>query len=129
MNRRGITLIEAIASVLMVAVVVTGIMHMVARAFETAERSRRAIELEAMFKSRLDVVALMTENDFLSLPDTLQQGVFEWPLDEYAWRMEVEPSADDIGVYQLRLEITWPPNHRATVESAAYRRPAITTVQ
>ncbi len=129
MTRRGISLVETIASILMVALVATAAMRLVAQEFDTAERARRAVELETMTKARLDVVSLMTEDDFLSLPDSLQGGVFDWPLDEYSWSMSVTPSAEDIGVYDIELEISWYPDHRYVVQSAAYRRPAITTVQ
>ncbi len=129
MNRRGISLIETIASVLMVALVATAVMQLVAQEFDTAERARRAVELEPMVKSRLDVLGLLTEDDLLSLPDTLQGGVFDWPLDEYAWTMTAIPSSEDIGVFDIELEITWPPDHSYLVQTSVYRRPAITTVQ
>ena len=89
---------------------------------KTAERARRAIEVEALATSRLDFLALMNDRDLQDLPDSVSKGEFEKPLDSYKWTTTAHPRSEQAGVYDVLVTVTWSEGSYA-LHSALYRRP------
>jgi len=90
----------------------------------TAEKSRRAIEAEALASSRLEFLDLMSDQELQTLPDSVQQGKFPAPLDEYSWKTASTPYTDQAGVYDVRITVTWPTGSY-TVKTYVYRQPPL----
>jgi prepilin-type processing-associated H-X9-DG protein len=82
--------------------------------------------VESLATERLVFLWLLADRDFQSLPDSVAQGQFDPPLDEYKWTTEVTPSAAYAGLYDVRVNIAWA-DGSFTVSSAQYRRPPINT--
>jgi len=91
-----------------------------------AERSRRAIEAEALATSRLDFMDLLNDRELQALPDSVEKGKFDPPLDEYSWKTTSAPFADQAGVYAIHVTIEWP-SGSYTLRSYAYRTPPFAT--
>ncbi len=126
--RRGISLFEAIAALAIVAVTSVSALAAVGAEMRTAERARRAIEIEALITERVDYLSTMTDRELQSLPDTVASGRFEVPFEEYEWTTESTPSTLYAGLYDVEISVAWPGGtHRVT--SAVYRRPPIATVR
>lgn len=124
--RRGISLFEAIAALAIVAVTSVSALAAVGAEMRTAEKARRAIEVEALLAERVDYLSIMTDRELQSLPDTVANGRFEAPFEEYEWTTETAPSAMYPGLYDVDITLSWPGgSHRVT--SAVYRRPALAT--
>ena len=128
--RRGISLFEAVAGLTIVGMVAASAMAATAREMRTAARARRALEVEALATSRLDWMALTTDVQLQSLPDSIARGTFPDPLAEYSWRTTVEPVAQESGLYDVAVSIRWKDGDKdATYDlrSRLYRRPVVTT--
>jgi hypothetical protein len=91
-----------------------------------AERSRRAIEAEALATSRLDFIDLLNDRELQALPDSVEKGKFDPPLDEYSWKTTSTPLADQAGVYTIHVTVDWP-SGSYTLRSYAYRTPPFAT--
>src|SRR5678815_5393584 len=76
-TRRGITLLEAVAAIAIVGMTAVGALEAVGGGMRTAERAKRAIEVEALATSRLEVMNLLTDQELQSLPDSIEDGKFE----------------------------------------------------
>jgi type II secretory pathway pseudopilin PulG len=117
---------EAVVAVAVVGMTAVGALEAVGSDMRTAARSKRAIEAEALGTSRLQFMDLLTDRELQSLPDSVQNGKFPAPLDEYAWITTSTPLADQAGVYDVRVTVTWP-NGSYVLKSYQYRLPPLTT--
>jgi hypothetical protein len=60
------------------------------------------------------------------LPDSVESGKFAVPLDEYSWKTTSTPYADQAGVYDVRITVSWPAGSY-TVKTYVYRQPPLAT--
>jgi type II secretory pathway pseudopilin PulG len=120
--RRGITLFESVAALTIVGVVAISALEAVGAEMRTAERARRALEVEALATQRLDGMDLLTDQELQAIPDSVAEGTFDAPLDEYEWTTTSAPVADQPGVYAVTVEITWESGSYA-LNTQMYRRP------
>ncbi|MBK7596062.1 MAG: type II secretion system protein [Gemmatimonadetes bacterium] len=123
-NNRGVTLFETVAAMTLVAITAVSAMAAVGAELRTAEKARHTLEAEALATTRLDQLALLTDRELLSLPDTIAQGDFEAPLADYSWETTSAASNAQAGVYDVVVTVSWPTG-RYTITSALYRRPAV----
>ena len=89
----------------------------------TAERARRALEVEALATQRIDFAALLNFQELAVLPDTVAKGKFDPPLDTYQWETTSTPLADQAGVYDVRVHVLWDKNESYLPRIYLYRRP------
>jgi type II secretory pathway pseudopilin PulG len=124
--RAGISLLEAVVAIAIVGMTAVGALEAAGGDMRAAERSRRAIEAEALATSRLDFMDLLTDRELQALPDSVDKGKFDAPLDEYSWKTTSTPLADQAGVYTIRITVEWP-SGSYTLRSYAYRTPPFAT--
>jgi type II secretory pathway pseudopilin PulG len=122
--RRGITLFESVAALTIVGLVAISAMEAVGAEMRTAERARRALEVEALATQRLDALELLTDQELQVIPDSVAAGKFDTQLDEYSWVIEYSPVSEQPGVYDVALTITWD-NGSYPIRTKTYRRPRL----
>jgi type II secretory pathway pseudopilin PulG len=122
--RHGITLFESIAALTIVGLVAISAMETVGAEMRTAERARRALEVEALATQRLDAMDLLSDQELQAIPDSVAAGTFDAPLDEYSWTIESNPVAEQPGVYDVALTIAWD-NGSYPIRTKMYRRPRL----
>ena len=122
--KRGITLFESVAALTIVGLVAISALEAVGAEMRTAERARRALEVEALATQRLDALELLNDQELQVIPDSIATGTFEAPMEEYSWTIESEPVADQPGVYDVALNITWE-NGTYPIRTKMYRRPRL----
>lgn len=123
--RKGITLFEAVAAVAIVGTTAAAAMSAVGSQYRTTTRAQRALVVEALATSRLDFLELLDQDrDLQALPDTVAQGEFPAPMDEYTWKTEVSPISDEPGLYSVLVTVLWK-DGQYQLKSRAYRRPAL----
>ena len=122
--RKGFSLMEAVAAVAIVGMTSVGALEAVGGDMRTAERSKRAIEAEALATSRLEFLDLMTDRELQALPDSVSSGKFAPPLDEYSWTSTSTPVTEQAGVYDVRVTVTWP-NGSYVLKSYQFRVPPL----
>lgn len=125
-SRSGISLLEAVVAIAIVGMTAVSALEAAGGDMRAAERSRRAIEAEALATSRLDFMDLLTDRELQALPDSVEKGKFAAPLDEYSWKTTSTPLADQAGVYTIHITVDWP-NGSYTLRSYAYRTPPFAT--
>jgi type II secretory pathway pseudopilin PulG len=125
-DRRGVTLFEAVAAMAIVGMTAIGALEAAGAQMRAAERARRAVEAASLAQQRLDWLEFLSETQLRALPDTVKEGVFPEPLDEYSWETEAEPYPTQAGVYRVAVRVYW--ERRAQnfeLKTYAYRRPVI----
>lgn len=124
--RRGFSLLEAVAAVAVVGMTAVGALSAAGGELRTAERARRALEVEALATARMDFMNLLYDSDLQALPDSVSKGTFDKPLDEYSWTATSAAYSDQAGVYDVRVTIKWA-DGQYTERTYMYRRPAVAT--
>jgi type II secretory pathway pseudopilin PulG len=122
--RSGITLFESVAALTIVALVAISALEAVGAEMRTAERARRALEVEALATQRLDAMDLLTDQELQAIPDSVAAGKFDPPLDEYSWTTASTPVAEQPGVYDVTLTIDWE-SGTYPIKTKVYRRPRL----
>jgi type II secretory pathway pseudopilin PulG len=125
-RRRGITLLEAVAAIAIVGMTAVSALEAVGGDMRTAERAKRAIEVEALATSRLEVMNLLTDQELQSLPDSIQDGKFAAPLDDYTWKATSTPVSDQAGLYTVHVTVNWT-NGSYALKTYMYRTPRLVT--
>src|SRR5439155_25043913 len=92
----------------------------------TAERARRALEVEALATQRLDFMELLSDRELQALPDSVEKGKFDKPLDEYSWKTSSASVPDQAGVYDVHVTVEWPEGTYGA-HTYLYRRPRLVT--
>jgi type II secretory pathway pseudopilin PulG len=124
--RRGISLFEAVVAIAIVGMTSVAALESVGGGMRTAEKARRMTEAEALATSRMEMLDLLTDRELQALPDSVQEGKFPAPLDEYSWKTTSEPIADKSGVYAIRITVTWPTG-TYVIHTNQYRLPPVFT--
>ena len=117
---------EAVVAITIVGLTSVSALEAVGGDMRTAERARRAIEIEALANSRLEFMDLMTDRELQALPDSVEEGKFLPPLDEYSWKTTSTPVSDLPGVYDVHVTIDWPMGSYV-VSTYQYRQPVFAT--
>ena len=122
--RKGITLFESVAALTIVGLVAISALEAVGAEMRTAERARRALEVEALATQRLDALELLNDQELQVIPDSVASGTFDAPMDEYSWTVASAPVSEQPGVYDVALDITWE-NGTYPIRTKMYRRPRL----
>jgi type II secretory pathway pseudopilin PulG len=125
-SRSGISLLEAVVAIAIVGITSVAALEASAGEMRTAERSRRALEVEALATSRLDFMELLNDRELEALPDSVEKGKFASPLDAYTWKTTSAPISQQPGLYDVRITIDWP-SGSYTVKTYLYRTPRLVT--
>jgi type II secretory pathway pseudopilin PulG len=128
--RKGISLFEAVAALAIVGATAVSALSAVSAEMRTAARARKALEVEALATSRLDFLALMSDQQLQNLPDSVTKGTFDPPLDSYKWVTTATPLATQAGIYDIRIQVEWKDGGKDDsygIHSYIYRRPPLAT--
>ena len=122
--RSGITLFESVAALTIVGLVAISALEAVGAEMRTAERARRALEVEALATQRLDAIEMLNDQELQAIPDSVATGKFDAPMDEYSWAIESQPVSEQPGVYDVALTINWE-SGSYPIRTKMYRRPRL----
>ena len=123
-RRAGITLFETVVALTIVGLTSVAAMAAVGTELRAAERARRALEAEALATQRAAQLDLLTDEELTFLPDSIEEGRFDPPLDGYRWHTAVRPVETEPGVFDVTLRVTWTDGAYA-LRTRAFRRPAV----
>lgn len=125
-RRNGISLLEAVVAIAIVGMTAVSALESVGAGLRAADKSRRAIEAEALATSRLEFMDFMGDQQLQSLPDSVSSGKFATPLDEYSWKTTSAPLDEQAGVYDVRITVAWETG-AYTLKTYLYRQPLVTS--
>jgi Tfp pilus assembly protein PilV len=124
--RRGLSLFEAVVAITIVGLTAVSALEAVGSDLRASERSRRAIEAEALATSRLEVLDMLTDRELQAIPDSIANGKFAKPLDGYEWKTTSAPISEQAGVYDVRVTVAWN-DGSYMLKSYQYRTPPVAT--
>jgi type II secretory pathway pseudopilin PulG len=123
-DRRGITLFETVVALAIVGMTAVAALGAVGTELRAAERARRVLEAEALATQRAAQLDLLADDDLLVLPDSVARGRFDAPLADYRWETTSAPLAEEPGVYDVTVRVSWADGAYA-LRTRAFRRPLV----
>lgn len=127
-ERNGVTLFEAVAAMAIVGLVSIAALEAAGAQMRAAERARRAVEAASLAQQRIDWLDFLNETQLRALPDSVKEGTFDAPLDEYTWETKATPVSTQAGVYDVTVRVLWDKQEQEfTLRTYLYRRPVLTT--
>ena len=99
-HRRGVTLMEVLATLLMVAIVLPAVMQSVTFAMQAGARARHRTEAAALAEMKL--------NEMLAARNTsVSSGSGDFGVDYPDYRWETSAVSEDLGLYEISVIIRW----------------------
>ena len=106
-RRRGFTLLEAAAAVVVIGISSAAALGAAASEMRAASRIRHALAAEVLADQRLAALRLLPREQLERLPDSIARGAFPSPLNEYQWRASTALVRGEQDIFELRLVIQW----------------------
>lgn len=107
-SRAGFTLVEAAGATALLGIVAVGWLAAVTAQISVLSRASERVTASALAEDRLNAVRLWLPEADGRLPDSLQSGRFDMPLDAYHWEAQVRPSTLDLPLTDVRVIVRWP---------------------
>jgi prepilin-type N-terminal cleavage/methylation domain-containing protein len=105
-DRRGFTLIEALAALAIVGLAGTAALAALGGELRTAQHARAATTAAALAEERLARIRLLAPRDLSPLADSLAHGGFPAPFEGYRWEARVAPDLNERDLYSATVRIS-----------------------
>jgi len=119
-NRAGFTLLEAVVALAIIGVAVVGVLGAFGGDVRAADRSRAALSVSTLARSRLARLEIATATELAALPDSLAHGTFAAPFGGYQWTASSHAVPGEPDLYDLRVSVT-SNDGRSELRSRRYR--------
>ena len=123
-TRPGFSLLEAVIALAIVGVTAVAALAAAGTELRATEQARFAVEAEALAMDRLAAIGILTPEELLQMPDSIESGTFDPPFEAYKWRVESEQTLGEEGLTDLTLTVEWP-SGSYVMRTKLYRRPAV----
>ena len=106
-GERGFSLLEAVAALVILGL--TGVAALAALGAElrTADRVNRSLPAVALTRDRLTAIRLLPPEAMERLPDSLSQGTFAPPFEEYRWEAASRAVPEEEGLFDISVTVSW----------------------
>ena len=109
-TKRGLTLVEVLLAVSILAIGVISVLRAYANAIATLQIGQHTIDATGLLKQKMaDVEQMVLEAEEIS-PES-ERGAFESPFEEFLWEWEIKP-AEIEGLNKLTLMVSHSDNPR-----------------
>jgi prepilin-type N-terminal cleavage/methylation domain-containing protein len=106
-SRAGFTLLEAVIALAIIGAALVGVLGAFGGDVRAAERSRSALTVSTLARSRLARLEIATATELVTLPDSLAHGTFDAPFAGYLWKASSHAVPGEPDLYDLRVTVSW----------------------
>jgi type II secretion system protein I len=103
----GFTLFEVVVALAIISLVAISALALVAQQVHVAERAKQIVRAEVLADQRMALLSLLTSYELQSLPDTVANGRFPYPNDEFSWHVTSQPIMGDDNLNDVRVDVNW----------------------
>ena len=107
-RRGGFVLLEAVVALAILGVASIVLLQVRAQQIRVATQARELLTAQALAEDRISALRML---DYLLLadpPDSLLEGVFPPPFEDFSWTAQVEPMEDEYDLFGVQVEVLGP---------------------
>ena len=107
-RRGGFVLLEAVVALAILGVASIVLLQVRAQQIRVATQARELLTAQALAEDRISALRML---DYLLLadpPDSLMEGVFPPPFEDFSWTAQVEPMEDEYDLFGVQVEVLGP---------------------
>lgn len=104
-SRQGFLLLEALLGLAILGVVVIALLSATGQQVRTADRASVLLTAAALAQDRAAALELADYAGLQDPPDSLLDGTFAPPFDDFRWVARVEQADDEHGLFAIRVEV------------------------
>jgi type II secretory pathway pseudopilin PulG len=107
-ERPGFVLLEAVVALMIIALVGVAAVSVAGGELRTSDRATRLLEARALAEDRLSALRFLDNELLTHLPDSLEEGRFALPFDDYQWTALANEVRDEQELFDVSVEVQWP---------------------
>jgi prepilin-type N-terminal cleavage/methylation domain-containing protein len=106
-RNRGFSLLESVVALAILGTAGAAALESLAAELRSAERTRRALESNALAVDRLARLRLLPREELVPLADSLRRGIFPAPFEGYRWTIATRTVSGADDLVDVRIVIHW----------------------
>jgi prepilin-type N-terminal cleavage/methylation domain-containing protein len=104
--RRGFVLLEAVVALAIIGLVAVALLSTTSSQLRTASKAGVLLTARSLAEDRVAAIRFLNYDDLSDLPDSLAEGRFPPPFDEFEWTAVVEEMEDEYDLFGAEVVIT-----------------------
>jgi prepilin-type N-terminal cleavage/methylation domain-containing protein len=104
-GQAGFTLLETVVAMTIVALVATASLAALGSDVRAADRAGRLLEAAALAETKLSAMEVESVEVLAGIPDSLAEGRFGPPFEEYSWVVTSEAVRREEDLYEVDVEV------------------------
>lgn len=104
-REEGFLLLEALVGLAIIGTVAIALLSATAQQVRSADKASVLLVASALAQDRAAALNLVDHETLASPPDSLLDGAFPPPFDEFRWLARVEPVDDEHDLFAVRIEV------------------------
>jgi len=108
MRRGGFVLLEAVVALAILGVASIVLLQVRAQQIRVATQARELLTAQALAEDRISALRILDYQLLADPPDSLMEGVFPPPFEEFSWTAQVELMEDEYDLFGVRVEVLGP---------------------
>jgi type II secretory pathway pseudopilin PulG len=107
-DRRGFVLLEAVVALAILGVASIVLLQVRAQQIRVATQARELLTAQALAEDRISALRLLDYELLAAPPDSLMEGVFPVPFQDFSWKAQVELMEDEYDLFGVEVEVNGP---------------------
>lgn len=105
-RRGGFVLLEAVVALAIIGLVAVALLSTTSAQLRTASKAGVLLTARSLAEDRIAAIRFLNHDDLADLPDSLVQGRFPPPFEEFEWTAVVEEMEDEYDLFGAEVVIT-----------------------
>lgn len=102
-ERNGFVLLEAVVALVIVSLFAIGLLAATSAQVRTSDKGAVLLQARALAEERLMAIRILDYDALNQLPDSLEQGVFPEPFQDFTWTARVAPVKDEYDLFEVEV--------------------------
>src|SRR5262245_51803545 len=105
-KQSGFVLMEAVVALAIISLFAIGLLSMLGAQVRAADRSKVLLLERALVEDRLMAVQMLDNEDLNDLPDSLAEGKFDEPFEDFGWTIQVDSVPNEYDLFEAKINVT-----------------------